>query len=407
MSGESYAPKSPDLSALFADSEAPPVAPGGHQALNVHYGQQYGQQSQYAPQVQQQKSQPQPSTQQAYQPPPHYYSTTQQPHQHQQAQRHPQNLTYSQSPLQHQPQFQHQHQLQNQHQSQQPYAQPPHPQQQNPQSPYYQSFSASQYQPPTSAAASSALPQYGQRYQSPGDLFGTEPFAGDSFSQQHPRQQQSLSFEQQQRQLLQPLQQEAYGQPVALPDKSEADTGTMPPRRSAAAAAAAAPQPPVADASFKQQKQSLSPPLLAPTRATFVSPVRTKFPTARIKRIMQADEEVGKVSQQTPIAVGKALEMFMVDLVSKSADMARAKNSKRVTAQILKEVIESDDQWDFLHSIAKKVDSEEKHGRGPRNSTGGAGASEGGGGGFKPKLESDSGDDQPKKRGRPARKKNM
>lgn len=120
---------------------------------------------------------------------------------------------------------------------------------------------------------------------------------------------------------------------------------------------------------------------------------------------MQADEEVGKVSQQTPIAVGKALEMFMVDLVSKSADMARAKNSKRVTAQILKEVIESDDQWDFLHSIAKKVDSEEKHGRGPRNSTGGAGASEGGG--SKPKVESDSGDDQPKKRGRPARKKNM
>lgn len=31
--------------------------------------------------------------------------------------------------------------------------------------------------------------------------------------------------------------------------------------------------------------------------------VRTKFPVARIKRIMQADEEVGKVAQVTPIAV--------------------------------------------------------------------------------------------------------
>lgn len=31
--------------------------------------------------------------------------------------------------------------------------------------------------------------------------------------------------------------------------------------------------------------------------------VKTKFPVARIKRIMQADEDVGKVSQVTPTAV--------------------------------------------------------------------------------------------------------
>lgn len=31
--------------------------------------------------------------------------------------------------------------------------------------------------------------------------------------------------------------------------------------------------------------------------------VKTKFPVARIKRIMQADEDVGKVAQVTPIAV--------------------------------------------------------------------------------------------------------
>lgn len=33
--------------------------------------------------------------------------------------------------------------------------------------------------------------------------------------------------------------------------------------------------------------------------------VKTKFPVARIKRIMQADEDVGKVAQVTPIAVCK------------------------------------------------------------------------------------------------------
>ena len=33
--------------------------------------------------------------------------------------------------------------------------------------------------------------------------------------------------------------------------------------------------------------------------------VKTKFPVARIKRIMQADEDVGKVAQATPTAVCK------------------------------------------------------------------------------------------------------
>ena len=100
--------------------------------------------------------------------------------------------------------------------------------------------------------------------------------------------------------------------------------------------------------------QVAAPPAIDP------SPVKTKFPTARIKRIMQADEEVGKVAQQTPIAVGKALEMFMVALVSKSADVAREKNSKRVSAQMLKQVVESDDQWDFLREIVSRVENEEK-----------------------------------------------
>jgi hypothetical protein len=77
---------------------------------------------------------------------------------------------------------------------------------------------------------------------------------------------------------------------------------------------------------------------------------------------MQADEEVGKVAQQTPIAVGKALEMFMIELVTRSAEVAREKSSKRVSAQMLKQVVESDDQWDFLRDIVGRVENDEKAG---------------------------------------------
>jgi actin-related protein len=109
---------------------------------------------------------------------------------------------------------------------------------------------------------------------------------------------------------------------------------------------------------------------------------------------MQADEEVGKVAQQTPIAVGKALEMFMIHLVTKSADVAKEKNSKRVTAAMLKQVVESNEQWDFLREIVSKVDMEEKAGRA----------------GGKAKAESESEEEeeeQPveKKRGKGGRKK--
>ncbi|KAI1268256.1 hypothetical protein F5Y18DRAFT_221956 [Xylariaceae sp. FL1019] len=122
------------------------------------------------------------------------------------------------------------------------------------------------------------------------------------------------------------------------------------------------------------------------------SPVRTKFPTARIKRIMQADDEVGKVAQQTPIAVGKALELFMVQLVEKSAEVARDKHSKRITAPMLKQAIDSTNEWDFLRDIVAKVSEEKEGAKGGRA-----------------KAESESDEDvdmgEVKKKGRGGRKK--
>ncbi len=140
--------------------------------------------------------------------------------------------------------------------------------------------------------------------------------------------------------------------PAAKPEAN------MPPRK--AAKEPSPPEPPIIDSSM----------------------VKTKFPTARIKRIMQADEEVGKVAQQTPIAVGKALELFMIQLVSKSAEVAKDKGSKRVTASMLKHVVESDEQWDFLREIVSRVENDKE---GPKKEP-------------KPKVESDTEDEQPKKR---------
>ncbi|EXJ87292.1 hypothetical protein A1O3_04251 [Capronia epimyces CBS 606.96] len=86
--------------------------------------------------------------------------------------------------------------------------------------------------------------------------------------------------------------------------------------------------------------------------------VKTKFPVARIKRIMQADEDVGKVAQATPTAVSKALELFMITLVTKGTVEARANGSKRVTAQHLKAGLMKDSQFDFLTEICESIPDE-------------------------------------------------
>lgn len=79
---------------------------------------------------------------------------------------------------------------------------------------------------------------------------------------------------------------------------------------------------------------------------------------------MQADEEVGKVAQVTPVAVSKALELFMIALVGGAAEKAKEKGGKRVTAQHLKQVVlASPEQFDFLADIVAKV-SEAQEGAG-------------------------------------------
>ncbi|KAI4799059.1 histone-fold-containing protein [Aureobasidium sp. EXF-8846] len=83
--------------------------------------------------------------------------------------------------------------------------------------------------------------------------------------------------------------------------------------------------------------------------------VKTKFPTARIKRIMQADEDVGKVAQVTPVVMAKALELFMIRLISASAANAKQRGSKRVLSQHMKSAVMQDEQFDNLRDIVGRV----------------------------------------------------
>lgn len=72
---------------------------------------------------------------------------------------------------------------------------------------------------------------------------------------------------------------------------------------------------------------------------------KIRFPIARIKRIMQSDEDIGKVSTSAPVVLSKAIELFMKELLE---EVAKVSKNTRITYDDLKVVILNDIRFDFL-----------------------------------------------------------
>ncbi|BFZ65111.1 H2A super protein [Saitoella coloradoensis] len=82
---------------------------------------------------------------------------------------------------------------------------------------------------------------------------------------------------------------------------------------------------------------------------------KTKFPVARIKKIMQADEDVGKVAQITPIVISRALELFMQQIILASTEKTRERGAKRVTVGHMKQAVMETEMFDFLEDIVGRI----------------------------------------------------
>ncbi|XP_061769815.1 dr1-associated corepressor isoform X3 [Nerophis ophidion] len=80
-----------------------------------------------------------------------------------------------------------------------------------------------------------------------------------------------------------------------------------------------------------------------------------RFPPARIKKIMQTDEEIGKVAAAVPVIISRALELFLESLLTKACDVTQSKNAKTMTTSHLKQCIELEQQFDFLKDLVATV----------------------------------------------------
>ncbi|XP_066574909.1 dr1-associated corepressor [Amia ocellicauda] len=94
-----------------------------------------------------------------------------------------------------------------------------------------------------------------------------------------------------------------------------------------------------------------------------------RFPPARIKKIMQTDEEIGKVAAAVPVIISRALELFLESLLTKACQVTQSRNAKTMTTSHLKQCIELEQQFDFLKDLVAAVpdmqgDSEDNHAEG-------------------------------------------
>lgn len=81
----------------------------------------------------------------------------------------------------------------------------------------------------------------------------------------------------------------------------------------------------------------------------------TRFPAARIKKIMQADDDVGKIAMAVPLLISKALEIFLKDLCDRTYEITLKKGAKTVNSLHLKQCVQTCNVFDFLRETVSKV----------------------------------------------------
>ncbi|KAJ8309502.1 hypothetical protein KUTeg_014376 [Tegillarca granosa] len=83
-----------------------------------------------------------------------------------------------------------------------------------------------------------------------------------------------------------------------------------------------------------------------------------RFPPARIKKIMQTDEEVGKVAAAVPVVIcilSRALELFIESLIIKAGETTMSRNAKTLTTTHIKQTIQAEKKFDFLSDLVASV----------------------------------------------------
>ena len=78
--------------------------------------------------------------------------------------------------------------------------------------------------------------------------------------------------------------------------------------------------------------------------------------------MMQANKDIGKIADKTPLAIAKALELFIQDIIELSAEKAKTTtepsantNCYKIIPSHIKEVVEGTERFSFLSSLVADI----------------------------------------------------
>lgn len=80
-----------------------------------------------------------------------------------------------------------------------------------------------------------------------------------------------------------------------------------------------------------------------------------RFPPARIKKIMQTNDEIGKVAAAVPVLISKCVEMFLVSILEHTGEVTKERKAKTMSTSHLKECINKENMFDFLKDVVATV----------------------------------------------------
>eukprot|EP00884_Botryococcus_braunii_P015650 jgi/Botrbrau1/2769/Bobra.0164s0046.1 len=82
-----------------------------------------------------------------------------------------------------------------------------------------------------------------------------------------------------------------------------------------------------------------------------MAPKRQNTLASRIKSLMRADEEVGKIGQASPVVIGRATELLVGSIMEGAAKLATERGSKTLTQAHIKAHVLGEPTLDFLKDI--------------------------------------------------------
>lgn len=79
------------------------------------------------------------------------------------------------------------------------------------------------------------------------------------------------------------------------------------------------------------------------------------FPQARIKKMMQSDEEVGKIAKPVPVMMSKGIELFLEQLTKAAVALCEERNGREIGPSHFRAAILANPNFDFLTHLVENV----------------------------------------------------